>query len=234
MPATEEVAVEEISYGPLTFDWQNDAVTTRDSWPAKKKEILEGIAEGKILRIVGPYFKDEVNNTSFDNLGLARADRVKQLLLDSIIEEKMETGSKLIDFFDGAKVNPFEGVDISWVVRNENVKEIDNKALFYFPYNSTQKLDNSNINNYLKDVAKSLEGNDKKVYLTGHTDNKGNSEYNHELGLNRANAIKETLTVYGVDPARIIVDSKGETEPIASNDTEEGKQQNRRVELIIK
>lgn len=231
---TEETTTTEVPSGPLVFNWNSGDVTTNNLWADKKAELLSGLSDGKILQITGPYFQGEENTTTFDNLGLARADAVRKLLLDGIAAENMEINSKLVDFFDAAKTSPFEGMEFSWLVRNENIQEIDNKALMYFPYKSTEKIDNENINSYLASVAGALEGNDKVVTLTGHTDNIGGAEYNVKLGLQRAVAIKNILVGLGVDPGRVQTASKGLSEPIATNDTEEGRQQNRRVELEIK
>ncbi len=230
---TKKIIPEAVKYGPLVYDWNSSNAITNDLWPAKKKEILSGFADGKILRIVGPYFAEETNNTTFDNLGLARADAVRKLLLDSIATEKMEIAGKLADFTDDVKTKSFEGTVLLWVVRNENIQEIDNKALIYFPYNSTKKLDNANINKYLVNVAKTLKGNDKKVTLTGHTDNIGNADFNKKLGLKRALSLKNILISLGVEAHRITVASKGQEQPIDTNDTEKGRQKNRRVELEI-
>jgi outer membrane protein OmpA-like peptidoglycan-associated protein len=175
-----------------------------------------------------------VNNTTFENLGLARADAVKQLLLDSISADKMEIDSKLVNFLEDARTTSFGGTTLNWKVRNENIQEIDNKALIYFPYNSTKKIDNTNINNYLSNVAKALKGNDKTVTLTGHTDNIGNPSFNKDLGMQRALAMKNLLVNLGIDANRISVSSEGQSQPIDTNDTEEGRQKNRRVELEIK
>ena len=116
----------------------------------------------------------------------------------------------------------------------ENLKEIENKTLIYFPYNSTDKLDNDNISTYLSSVADALKGNDKTVTLTGHTDNIGNPPFNKKLAMLRAIAMKKLLVSSGVDASRITLVSEGQAKPIASNDTEEGRQKNRRVELEIK
>jgi len=223
-----------VKYGPLVFDWNSDKTNTNNLWPDKKIEILAGHSDGKILRIVGPYFSDETNNSTFENLGLARADAVRQLLLDSIPEDKMEIDAKLVNYLEDAKTKPFGGTILNWVTRNDNIQEIDNKALVYFPYNSTKKADNVNINNYLASVAKVLEGNNKTVTLTGHTDNIGNASYNKDLGMQKAIAMKNLLINLGVDSSRITVASDGQTKPITTNDTPEGRQKNRRVELEIK
>ena len=226
--------VDEVKYGPLVYNWNSDKPITNDLWPNKKNIIQSADSEGKILRIVGPYYKDETNNTSFENIGLARANAVREILSDSIPMERMEIDSKLISNAKDAKTAPFGGTILDWKVRNDNIKEIDNKTLIYFPYNSAKKLENENINNYLKDVAENLKGNKKTITLTGHTDNKGRPGYNMRLGLIRAKEIKKILVKLGVEDNRISVGTEGENNPITSNDTEEGRQKNRRVELEIK
>lgn len=219
---------------PLVFNWNSDKVIPNDLWQTKKNEILSGFSDGKILKIEGFNFEEEVNSTSFENLGLARADAVRKLLLDTLTSENIEISSKLKEFNEDAKSNPFDGVNFEWVSKNENVQEIEDKTLIYFPYNSTDKVESENINQYLSKVAAVIEGNDKTITLTGHTDNIGNPPFNKKLGMLRALAMKKLLVNSGVDPKRIKVFSEGQSQPIATNDTEEGREKNRRVELEIK
>jgi len=68
-----------------------------------------------------------------------------------------------------------------------------------------------------------------RIMATGHTCNTGSSETNMKVGMKRALAVKKMLAGYGVPDDRIIVQSKGDKEPAFSNDTEEGRMQNRRV-----
>lgn len=232
--ATKTETTPALKSGPLVFSWNSPEAITNDLWLAKKNEILSGKADNKILRIVGPFYKDEVNNTTFENLGLARADGLRQLLLDSIPTEKIEIDAHLEDFYEDAKSKPFGGTVLSWETRNENIQEIESKTLIYFPYNSTDKIENSNISLYLSSVAEALKGNNKTVTLTGHTDNIGTPPFNKKLGMLRAIAMKKLLVSSGVDPNRITLVSEGQATPIATNDTEEGRQKNRRVELEIK
>jgi outer membrane protein OmpA-like peptidoglycan-associated protein len=74
---------------------------------------------------------------------------------------------------------------------------------------------------------------DAKVTLTGHTDNVGTEQYNQGLSVRRANAVSSYLVKKGISKNRIIVQGVGEKQPVASNDTEEGRQKNRRVEFSI-
>jgi len=215
--------------GPLVYNWNSGEAITNDLWDAKRKEILAAMADGKILRITGPYFKEEGKK-----MGITRAKAAFAKLHSTMDAKKVEYASKLVNYYDGAKTNHFAGTDFDWLTRNNNITEVDNKALIYFPTNSTKKLSNVNIINYLKDVAKSLKGNNKQVALSGHTDNVGNDVSNKRLALGRANAIKNELVRLGVAANRISAVSFGEEKPIATNDTSAGRQKNRRVELEIK
>jgi outer membrane protein OmpA-like peptidoglycan-associated protein len=72
-----------------------------------------------------------------------------------------------------------------------------------------------------------------RVELAGHTDNTGTADANQTLSLDRANAIKGMLVNEGVAADRIATNGYGQTRPIASNDTEDGRAQNRRLELNV-
>ena len=71
------------------------------------------------------------------------------------------------------------------------------------------------------------------LLIVGHTDAVGTSEYNQMLSQRRATAAANYLASQGVSSARLQAVGRGETEPIASNDTEAGRQANRRVEIAI-
>ena len=85
----------------------------------------------------------------------------------------------------------------------------------------------------LKNLAIVLKEADIKVFeVDGHTDSDAGDKHNQVLSENRANAVKNFLTSQGIT-AEITIKGYGKTRPIASNDTPEGKQKNRRVEIII-
>ncbi|MDO8844293.1 MAG: OmpA family protein [Methylicorpusculum sp.] len=74
---------------------------------------------------------------------------------------------------------------------------------------------------------------ERNVLIEGHTDSTGSDVYNQTLSEKRAEAVKVALNHQGIHPSRINAVGYGKTYPIASNDTELGKQQNRRVEIIL-
>ena len=72
-----------------------------------------------------------------------------------------------------------------------------------------------------------------KVIITGHTDNIGQKEDNLLLSQNRAKAVVQAMIQKGIEPTRLVSEGKGESQPIADNNTEEGRQNNRRTEIKI-
>jgi outer membrane protein OmpA-like peptidoglycan-associated protein len=74
---------------------------------------------------------------------------------------------------------------------------------------------------------------DKKIRVEGHTDSSGETEANLLLSEKRAQAVRESLISLGVDAERVTAMGMGEDFPIASNDTEEGRARNRRVDVIL-
>lgn len=86
----------------------------------------------------------------------------------------------------------------------------------------------------LEDLVSKLKGTDIEVVVaTGHTDWTGTEAYNLKLSMRRANSVKAFLVSKGVPADRIFTEGKGESKPVASNRTSEGRAKNRRVEVEV-
>jgi outer membrane protein OmpA-like peptidoglycan-associated protein len=72
-----------------------------------------------------------------------------------------------------------------------------------------------------------------QILVEGHTDASGSDEFNLQLSRERASSVRAALVAAGVDASKITAEGLGESRPVASNDTGEGRQQNRRVEIVI-
>lgn len=105
-----------------------------------------------------------------------------------------------------------------------------NTVLFEFDRSNLTAEGHSRMN----ELARVVEGYpQRKVYIEGHTDSIGQAAYNMALSENRALSVRQALTAKGIHAERLIVRAYGETRPVATNATSGGRQQNRRVEVLI-
>lgn len=91
----------------------------------------------------------------------------------------------------------------------------------------------ANGRDVLDEVAAAVRAAPGEVLIGGHTDNQAKQEYNLGLSLRRAEAVRDYLVAGGLDVARFVTIGYGETSPIASNETAEGRQRNRRTEFHV-
>ncbi|MBP1838485.1 OmpA family protein [Formosa algae] len=203
----------------------------------------------KIIGITGLYTSDEINNSAFPNLGLARANAVKNYFVSKGIS------SRQIDTFgalDNDMVPDQAGVLYGPEQYMVSTREVDDKSHFEalelihaeisehplvmnfdtakatIDLSGEQREKVAKISRYLDKV----EG--ASITIVGHTDNTGNAEANLVLGQERADFAKSYFIRNHIPEGKIITVSKGQTEPIANNATEEGRANNRRITVIFK
>lgn len=101
-------------------------------------------------------------------------------------------------------------------------------------FNTNEYTIRPQFHDVLDSVAQVLaKYNDTRLQVNGHTDSTGSADYNYNLSNRRATSVANYLASRGVDQNRIISQGMGPDQPIASNDSESGRAQNRRVELQI-
>lgn len=110
------------------------------------------------------------------------------------------------------------------------VKSLQNDLLF--PVDSAQVLTAASMQ--LDEVAMILRNSDKEILIEGHADASGDDMYNLRLSEKRALSVRQSLIERGISPARIFTVGYGESKPIASNATVNGKRLNRRVEIYYR
>jgi outer membrane protein OmpA-like peptidoglycan-associated protein len=87
---------------------------------------------------------------------------------------------------------------------------------------------------YLRKMIKMVKSHsDLRIKITGHTDADGSDKYNEKLSQNRAKALIRFFEENGLEKSRVVIDFKGEKQPVDSNKTPEGKQKNRRVDFAF-
>jgi outer membrane protein OmpA-like peptidoglycan-associated protein len=140
----------------------------------------------------------------------------------AIIGHQMDQQAKELDQnIAGAKVERVgEGIQVTF----------DSGLLYDFNSNVVRPEARTNLRELAKSLSKYPDSN---LLIAGHTDSVGTDDYNQRLSERRAQAAADYLVSQGVDRARINTRGLGEAEPVAANATDEGRQQNRRVEVAI-
>ena len=118
------------------------------------------------------------------------------------------------------------------------VQEADGQIYLIMPGNITFDTNDASIKPAFQPVLDSIakvikEYNKTLVQVNGYTDSTGSAATNNSLSLMRANSISNYLRVKGVDGNRIVANGYGSSNPIASNSTAAGREQNRRVEIVL-
>ncbi len=215
-------------------------------------EALSFVKIGKIMKYL-PEFKIHIilpANNAMPDLNEIRADIIIENLTDKgipltriqVVEKENLNLPNVLNLYIIAN-DTFEIPKLSTQVISEIKTEEPNLTTkpktsgkltifpIYFSYNKyicqTNEENIKNIANWLKKNKKA------KLEVIGYTDDLGTDEYNIQLSRRRGEFVKKQLVQQGIDKNRIIVKAMGKKNPVASNDTPEGRQQNRRVEFRI-
>lgn len=222
---------------PVDFQWSSATANTNEGYEEWKRELLSKMKPGQILEITGLYYDAEPKPDGYDNMGFARADQVKKLFLKDVPEDKIRLRARVVDEKEGVRTGYFESALLEWIqpeqTVNKTVEELDDRIIIRFPYNSTEREYDPAVEEYLTKLADRVKTTGESIQLTGHTDNKGTPEYNLRLGKTRTDVIRNLLIGKGVKAEQVTAESKGQSQPVDNNNTEEGRHNNRRVEVRL-
>ncbi len=196
---------------------------------------------GRNMTITGYYMNDEENSGALNDLGLARANNIKKVFTDLGVPSKqldLASDEREIVFGEDAAIG-LATYTFSGAKTNDRLAEVEarlkaNPLVLYFQTNESNLSLSSAQRQYLTDLVYYLDNKDGgSVNSIGHTDNKGSRAGNTRLGKKRAEFVKDYLKRNNIRESKIKVDSKGPDTPTDTNDTEEGRAKNRRVEITI-
>lgn len=227
----------ELARFPIDFKWSDATAYTNAGLDSLKDAIMASFGPDKILEITGLYHEEEEKPADYASMGFARAEQIKAMFAELIPDSSIRTKARVINEKEGVREGYFNGVDFSWLdvekKEAETIVELDDRIIIRFPFGSAAKEYDPAVDKYLEDLVKRVKETGETISLTGHTDDVDSDEVNRALGMERANGIKAILVKKGVDAALIQTDSKGESQPQATNDTPEGRHENRRVEVRL-
>ncbi len=210
----------------------------------KLKDYLSS-KQNKSVSITGYYTDGEKNDSPYPNLGLARANSVKNYFVNKGISSKiMNTFGQKNNEMIPDSLNVYHGPLNFKIAELKDDSDEINKLGAYIKANPIVlnfdtgefKIDlTPEEKQEMADIVRYLDKVDGAMCLiTGHTDSSGDAAINMGLGQGRADDAKKHLIKNGIPAGKIIATSKGETQPIADNNTEEGKAANRRTVITIK
>ncbi|WP_435353056.1 OmpA family protein [Emticicia sp. SJ17W-69] len=194
--------------------------TTQSQTKKKMNKTEKGaVIGGSSGAVIGGIIGNKKNNTALGAiLGAAVGGTI-----GVIIGNKMDKQAKKIqdDLGKAATVERVgEGIKVTF----------DSQLLFDFGKTDVKEANRED----LRKLAETLTQNpNTNLLIVGHTDDVGSASFNQTLSKNRARAVSYQLTSAGVSSRRLKVEGKGESQPTASNETDFGRSQNRRVEIAI-
>ena len=202
---------------------------------ATKVAALETKDASEWLDKAQKAYLDKEDESTVDQLAYLTNQRVevaKQTIALRTAENQIKNAGSdraqaLLDARD-AQIKQLRGLNAKQTERGTLVTFGD--VLFDFDQASLKANSRDSITtlaNYL------IKNPDRKVIVEGYTDSKGSASYNQGLSERRANAVKNALVLAGVDKSRIVAQGYGKEYPVASNATNSGRAQNRRVEVTI-
>jgi len=190
------------------------------------------------VQITSIYSPDE--NMETPNLGIQRGNKVKQVLIETgVPSEKIIVKPVIKDilFTENGAFN--DGISFSFKawdrerINNINTK-IPESVTVYPKFSDTGIIVNNNLRNLLDEIKAAFASNPELIIdVIGHTDNVGNSNDNYRMGLQYARQVRWYLISKGnFDKSSIKATSKGESDPIDSNNSKQGRNTNRRIEIV--
>ncbi|KOP37008.1 flagellar motor protein MotB [Flavobacterium sp. WLB] len=212
----------------------------------KLKTFLVSNLKQKVT-ITGYATSDETNTTKFENLGLARANDVKNYFVSKgLASSQLDTKGEIINSwktnadtligpveYEFATIDTTSAASDDWSALKEKINA--NPLILHFNTNKSSFNLNEEEQQKVTDIIKYLKNvKNTSVLVVGHSDNVGNRDLNVELAQKRADFSKNYLIKNGIEASRIETESKGPDEPISDNATTEGKASNRRTVITIK
>ncbi len=178
------------------------------------------------LELIGQFLSSETGPGSFDDIGLARANSLRDALVDmGVARDRIQQRSVALT---GTEAMP--GIEL--VARD--VSPLLGPRNMYFDTASAAPRGDSDLELYIQHIAVFLSRHrGASLRVTGHTDNTGETLGNEALGLTRAREVAELLGQRGLPTTRIRIGSKGQQQPAADNSTASGRAANRRVEIEL-
>ncbi|WP_299222708.1 OmpA family protein [uncultured Aquimarina sp.] len=223
----------------LQINNSNFTVNIPDRVQGFENKIADYLGQNQNQELVIYGYETSEEQKTDTLTGVSRANFIKDILVNAGINgDRIVTKAKLHTYnydadgyYKGGILLNFTEIDESRLKEVE--KGIANKTL-YSDFGSKEFKPDATLSNYALELKNYLNKYpNKNVLITGHTDDVGDDAANQSIGLKRAGNVKNYLASQGIPLEKLTSESKGESSPVAPNDTEENRAKNRRIEIIV-
>jgi len=196
---------------------------THDNKPIQAKLIYEDLATGKVI---GEAQSDPITGNFFIVLPLGRmygyhVDKIDYFPISGNID--LRASNTAVEKIDTIKMVTFRQMADNGIALPINNLFFNFAEKTLLPYSIPE----------LKRVGEIIKKNNLVVEIAGHTDNIGDSSFNMQLSIGRANSVKTFLIEQGTHEEDLKIIGYGQEKPVTENSTEQGRAMNRRVEIKI-
>ncbi len=210
----------------------------------------------KSLLLTGFYLTNETNKTEFENLGIARAESIKKILVkngaseDVISTKGIKSDNNLFLSDSNKKKIMFGGVNFLFSEggsTSSNFSSQDNSAtastgssdsdefstmILYFEDEQTTLEMKNSLEAYFTDLQTFINSNPQyKVLVSGHTDGKLSSSKQKDISKKRASNVRRLLRNFGFPSTTVVAEGKAASDPLGDDSSDEGKAKNNRAEI---
>jgi outer membrane protein OmpA-like peptidoglycan-associated protein len=230
------------SIGAPTFKWStSEPIVGRDFEKFKIAQLAK-LPRNAMLEITGLYSaaEQQAAGNPVPNLGLARATKSAAFFAPSIQSSRIKLASALVTddgFTEVSKqMAPFAAIsfaDVPMTKPSQGMTSLIKSMPILFPINKVVRHPNPAVSAYLARVTASLKSSGRRAMLIGYADRRGANEMNMRLATQRAESIRAELIKLGVPISQIEISTQSGQDETSTDDSINGRQLRRRVEILI-
>jgi len=219
----------------IGFAWNRTYPILGNHFSERIQSFADSLGAGETLLVTGLYFAAEAVPSGFPNAGFARAGSIAALLGKQVPSDRIEIRARLIEETEGIRNALFPGFIVETRSAagglEQTIEQLDDRIIIRFPYGSAEKNYDPEVDAFIAVLSEKIKESGDQLLITGHADNTGTPAFNLALSEARAKGIEAVFVAKGVPRDQLLTEARGDTQPIATNETERGRYNNRRVEV---
>lgn len=190
---------------PLSFRWSDTRVMVSGRFNAWRDSIIASLRDDQIIQITGISYRDEVAPEGISDLGMHRAEGIVQAFGPALPPEKLILQSEIGEVTANIKGKNFTGYRMRVLTRNDEIREVSNCALVYFPYDSTTTSMSMALLEYVHGLAQRMRNSEESMKLVTLVQRQNQDKADTLLTQWRLVTLKNLIVNAGVADYRIAI-----------------------------